>query len=495
MEFPFSVAQVFGLDEGGVVALDARRYTALGAQGRERADRVMAGMGRGSMLAQHIPQQITTPHHVSAMGHVLFLAVSGNRCLGILKGGEKHLFMLDGAQETQEMDALCCLDFYTHESTQRRGVGLTLFRAMEQYYGIKAEGWAFDKPSPKLLGFLRKHYSITGMRPQTNNFLMHGDAIAAWGRVFRQCFRRAAVIGGHSSSPATPGHLGTSGLVCDMLERAPSQYRAEITSAGKLLRSAGVVEADLWSSNPFTGRGSVPEPASTLAPARARGPPSAMVTPREPFSGARGPAERTAVSSLPGEADGRTGDANGAPGVEGVGKGGRVGAAQPGQSGQAGQPRGRQEGPPLYVPEPLPGRNHTGGSGNGHTQGGQAARSVSSVSLAQPDLSPPEHPEPSAASPPKGLDVNDLLARKIVVSPASDSRKPHPHQPYVRQGYNQAETTYTKKAESLADQQRSLNSRTANMAKFMSTHGGYGIGGMSQASYDRYIKDMEGALQ
>jgi len=448
MEFPFSVARLFNLESEGVVALTARSYAAMGARERERVDNVINAMGRGSMLAQRIPQQITTPHHVSAVGHVLFLAVSGNRCLGILKGGEKHLFMLDSANQTQEMDALCCLDFYTHESMQRRGVGITLFRAMEQHYGIRAEGWAFDKPSPKLLGFLRKHYGISGMRPQTNNFLMHASAITAWGNVFRQCFRRSAVLGGHSQSALSSGPLGTSGLTCDMLERVPAQYRVEITPAGSLLRSKGVVEADLWKDNPFTG---VPSPQGNLEVnlqdnTKESGPrPAAM---------ANTPAERTAAARSSGKAQGTA----------------------PGSS------EAHDKENPLATQSPLHARTTPRAHGTAGTADGIASQSVAPTSR-EIDRPAPSH-----------IGVDELLSKRIVVSPTPDVHHTVSHQSYVRPGYNQAETIYTKKAESLADQQRSLNARTATIARFMGTHGGYGIGGMSQESYERYIKDMEEAL-
>ena len=38
--------------------------------------------------------------------------------------------------------------------------------------GHSAASLAYDRPSPKLLGFLRKHYGLTEYVPQNNNFVV-----------------------------------------------------------------------------------------------------------------------------------------------------------------------------------------------------------------------------------------------------------------------------------------------------------------------------------
>lgn len=37
---------------------------------------------------------------------------------------------------------------------------------------INPEKLAYDRPSPKLLGFLAKHYGLKGFSPQANNFVV-----------------------------------------------------------------------------------------------------------------------------------------------------------------------------------------------------------------------------------------------------------------------------------------------------------------------------------
>jgi alpha-tubulin N-acetyltransferase 1 len=92
--------------------------------------------------------------------------------VGILKTGEKSLFYRDGMGDIKEMNPTCVLDFYVHESYQRSGFGKNLFIKMLEYENTQPEKLAYDRPSPKLLGFLRKHYSLSNYIPQNNNFVI-----------------------------------------------------------------------------------------------------------------------------------------------------------------------------------------------------------------------------------------------------------------------------------------------------------------------------------
>lgn len=83
-----------------------------------------------------------------------------------------------------EVEPLCLLDFYVHESMQRSGCGKKLFEAMlevcENPYalfcchhhfplqseGVKPHHMAIDRPSSKCLSFLKKHYNLHPCRWQ-----------------------------------------------------------------------------------------------------------------------------------------------------------------------------------------------------------------------------------------------------------------------------------------------------------------------------------------
>lgn len=55
-----------------------------------------------------------------------------------------------------EISPLCVLDFYVVEGHQRGGMGRQLFDQMLSREDVKAERLGYDRPSPKLIGFLRQ---------------------------------------------------------------------------------------------------------------------------------------------------------------------------------------------------------------------------------------------------------------------------------------------------------------------------------------------------
>lgn len=106
--------------------------------------------------------------------HRLYLLSSGNRVLGLIKMGEKKLFVRppNNPAVLQEIEPLCCLDFYVVESEQRSGWGIRLYQAMLAAEGTEPRLVAIDRPSPKFLSFLRKHFSLSDYTQQTNHFVV-----------------------------------------------------------------------------------------------------------------------------------------------------------------------------------------------------------------------------------------------------------------------------------------------------------------------------------
>lgn len=62
--------------------------------------------------------------------HERFLFRGHGTVVGILKVGRKKLFVYDLSGTQWEMEPLCVLDFYVHESKQRLGSGRALFEYM-----------------------------------------------------------------------------------------------------------------------------------------------------------------------------------------------------------------------------------------------------------------------------------------------------------------------------------------------------------------------------
>ena len=84
----------------------------------------------------------------------------------MLKVGRKKLFLLDGAGKPHELSPMCVLDFYVTETRQRTGCGKRLFEAMLRREQVEPRSLAVDRPSEKLISFLRKHYSLASIIPQ-----------------------------------------------------------------------------------------------------------------------------------------------------------------------------------------------------------------------------------------------------------------------------------------------------------------------------------------
>lgn len=99
--------------------------------------------------------------------------------MGLLKVGRKSLYVFDKYGETIHVHAPCVLDFYIHESRQRAGLGKILFEYMLEFENLLPEQLAIDRPSEKLLAFLRKHYALTQKIPQMNNFVIYDGFFAS----------------------------------------------------------------------------------------------------------------------------------------------------------------------------------------------------------------------------------------------------------------------------------------------------------------------------
>ena len=75
----------------------------------------------------------------------------------------------------RELAPTAVLDIYVHESCQRTGIGKEIFEKFLNKEGKQAEKLAYDRPSDKLLAFLRKHYKLAGYIPQNNNFVVYNQ--------------------------------------------------------------------------------------------------------------------------------------------------------------------------------------------------------------------------------------------------------------------------------------------------------------------------------
>lgn len=134
-------------------------------------------MGHASAQAQSLRAPITTLKKLlnsNQQKMYIIRDIQNNKCvIGFLKIGEKRLFVCDDVGAHHELDPMCILDFYVHETKQRCGIGHELFNIMLQNENVAPDKLAVDRPSFKFLSFLSKHYSLNNPITQSNNFVIY----------------------------------------------------------------------------------------------------------------------------------------------------------------------------------------------------------------------------------------------------------------------------------------------------------------------------------
>ncbi|CAG7784955.1 unnamed protein product [Allacma fusca] len=181
MEFGFLISDLFP-SEISVVGSDLIPVGCPGLNklGPQRVktclSEILDTMGKASATAQNLHQIITNSAKLEGSNGeqlVYFLCdLESNAMVGLLKIGRKKLFVFDQTGVQHEMNPMCILDFYVHESRQRMGCGRHLFEYMLHQEGVEVPHLAIDRPSDKFLFFFRKHYGLTQIIPQVNNFVV-----------------------------------------------------------------------------------------------------------------------------------------------------------------------------------------------------------------------------------------------------------------------------------------------------------------------------------
>jgi len=146
---------------------------------RHQVGTVLDVLGEASARAQGLKNAITSGSKMlNVENQTAYILVDkfANKGLGsvvgLLKVGRKKLFLLDEVGKPNEMIPQCVLDFYVVESRQRSGCGKRLFEAMLRGECVDPRYLAIDRPSPKLVSFLRKHYGLFSTIPQVNNYVV-----------------------------------------------------------------------------------------------------------------------------------------------------------------------------------------------------------------------------------------------------------------------------------------------------------------------------------
>ena len=175
MEFKFDCEQSLGCDQNGFAILEGSYQNRIVPGYILFVKEILNSMGEASSRAQQLNTIITSAHKFFISNHRIFIKAEQNKVLGFIKVGNKKLFLRDRNFNYHEVNTLCVLDFYVHESTQRRGIGKQLFDCMLKFEKKIPTELAYDRPSPKLLNFLNKYFGLNNYIQQNNNYVVFDE--------------------------------------------------------------------------------------------------------------------------------------------------------------------------------------------------------------------------------------------------------------------------------------------------------------------------------
>ena len=145
----------------GLVQVTTATLKALAPADSTAVAKAIDEMGVRSARAQGLSKPITTYSVMRTSDNRLYMAVDRGVLRGILRVGKRSLYVRRKPDsEYSQISPLCVLDFYVHESCQRSGVGAQLFRHMLSREEAQPHKLGYDRPSHKLVSFLRRHCGV-----------------------------------------------------------------------------------------------------------------------------------------------------------------------------------------------------------------------------------------------------------------------------------------------------------------------------------------------
>ena len=181
MEFEFNCEQVVKADKSGFAIVTGDMIESMPKKSKEYMQVLVDKMGKASAKAQKLSTVITSFKRLEMNldQQKLYIHCQRKKCLGFLKVGSKKLFVSTEYGDMKEITPLCVLDFYVSDAVQRQGLGKKLFDMMLEDTKVKPEKIAYDRPSDKLLKFLKKYFHLNRYLPQNNNFVVFSQYFSA----------------------------------------------------------------------------------------------------------------------------------------------------------------------------------------------------------------------------------------------------------------------------------------------------------------------------
>ena len=175
MQFNFNCEESLDCDEKGFAILEGSYKNRILPGFTLYVNEILDKMGEASSQAQNLPTIITTSQKFFTSNHRIVLKAEKDKVLGFIKVGVKKLYLRDRHYNYHEVSPLCVLDFYVHESVQRKGIGKQLFDYMINFEKKNPKEIAYDKPNDKLLNFLQKYFNLANFIQQNNNYVVFDE--------------------------------------------------------------------------------------------------------------------------------------------------------------------------------------------------------------------------------------------------------------------------------------------------------------------------------
>lgn len=178
MEFYFDFSQIA---HGQIVKID-NSLLPVGYQKNDDKLRkiisdIVDNIGEASSVAQELKSPITSAEKLKSSDHIVYLMTERTPqghfvVVGLIKMGWKKLYIYNKRGSRTEAMVFCLLDFYISETRQRRGYGIKLMDHMLKDNNIEARQLAVDQPSKQIMQFLSKHFNLSKLVNQSNNFVV-----------------------------------------------------------------------------------------------------------------------------------------------------------------------------------------------------------------------------------------------------------------------------------------------------------------------------------
>jgi alpha-tubulin N-acetyltransferase 1 len=130
MDFGFDVSYLFQCDKEGIAIVDGNQFKNMNKKILYSFNTVLDSIGEASAKvrvyfkkAQSLKAVITNGIRFIGSDHIIYIKCEESAVIGFLKVGKKKLFIVDEIAKIREINPMCVLDFYVHESQQRNGYG------------------------------------------------------------------------------------------------------------------------------------------------------------------------------------------------------------------------------------------------------------------------------------------------------------------------------------------------------------------------------------